>query len=574
MNAPLHLARPGSRSTLERSLWEAGISTIDLGPVGALGTAVLVADGDAARVRALLRGQAVKVYTLSGGQAGGFSVQAGAAGAITLALFPARLAEDLLQRASGDPGLSAADRFYIGAYLATYFNLVDAQARPASVRGLEQIRRLASDAGINVEQYRDRAALDACLADAGWRPPIDMLERLGLGDSWIRDRLLPSLGPQDSQPPGLAVYFCRERAQKLGAVDRMRNAIAAEGMEILADIPLTGDRAEQVRLSTRGGNWGNGPYPVSGGPPVRLWVALDVFPVPPDTRTRARHPFLDNARTLAAKLAAREAVLQDVESAAQFNPVHSTDTSTEALRLLRQILEPTELAPITETVEDRQADIARIITQPWRADMASGGPDIAAALVTLPDATTGGGRLRRVYRPQYRADQDTALEMHQALVSKWPDMLAVTQSGAGWHDLDAPGAEFHPVRDRAHPVPVSVTERLRALLEAVGETGACPLGWAPGSALWITGNGQLRCAGFDRIARSTAPVPLSEMVAEAFYTRHWYPVLGLPRNVFLSGDVKRMRLHRWLVYPLRSAMMRGKQALRALRDRLRRGYRG
>lgn len=200
---------------------------------------------------------------------------------VALSLFPVDLAEHLLARADE---LEALDRFRIAAYIRAYFG------SPARIMGREDtddqeaLSRVAEAAGYDASIFQDRAALDDELAEAGWRPTHDMLDRLGIADPWLREHILAGGAARQTQPAGFAVYFLRRRAVSLGRVDMARAAISATGFEILAEQSLSPNLAEKLRKSTRGGNWRKGPFPVSGGPPAYLFFVLDVFPHPPMRR--------------------------------------------------------------------------------------------------------------------------------------------------------------------------------------------------------------------------------------------------------------------------------------------------
>ena len=93
-------------------------------------------------------------------------------------------------------------------------------------------------------------------------------------------------------------------------------------------------RAAIVARSVRGGNWGPGPWPLSGGPPVAALVAYDPQPVPPTRRQKKRFPYLGNARLL-VKEQIRDAFNNDVSAERHCNVIHSSDNGREALDYLR-----------------------------------------------------------------------------------------------------------------------------------------------------------------------------------------------------------------------------------------------
>ncbi|MCA1775882.1 MAG: hypothetical protein LC676_09820 [Loktanella sp.] len=225
--------------------------------------ALMVEARDALPVRKLLRavqGVEATVYTTNGSKSGSFRLDEAEFSAISLAFMPMDLAETLLARARSAIGLPREDRVRLAAYVSAYFRAPS---------------RLAGGAEKDPAADTHRSELDRDLLTAGWRPPQDMLERLALADPWIRKSLLPTKGP--GLPPGLTAFFVRERAVAECFLPRIREVIAEIGFEILTEVELVGDTAEEMRKSTRGGNWGSGPFSVSGGPPRHILLFVGPF---------------------------------------------------------------------------------------------------------------------------------------------------------------------------------------------------------------------------------------------------------------------------------------------------------
>ena len=93
--------------------------------------------------------------------------------------------------------------------------------------------------------------------------------------------------------------------------------------------------------SLRGGNWGRGPWSISGGPPVAAIVAYDPSPIAPTRRQKKRFPFIANARLL-CKEQLRDAFNEGFSKDQHCNVIHSSDNGREAMDYLR-ILMPDEV---------------------------------------------------------------------------------------------------------------------------------------------------------------------------------------------------------------------------------------
>ena len=282
-----------------------------------------------------------------------------------VAYYPPHLAKGILERAqrhaSGAMVPSARDHFYSLAFHALYHKGLRSGLPVAGsditsnnapehdyteiLRELAEVNRIAVDIEMN--------ALDDELARAGWRPPVDFMQRVLPDDVWIRSRAM--VGHEHrAVVDGLAVFIVRESAlDRDGALDSICNLLSEEGFNILAVSRLSGARQEACEHQIRGGNWGRGPWATSGGRPAVAIAVLDVFPVSPSRRLKAHHPGVDNQRVFTTKDRIRDLANDGLAPHRQFNAVHSSDNAAEAVRHL-DLLFPEECATILE-------DAARLI---------------------------------------------------------------------------------------------------------------------------------------------------------------------------------------------------------------------
>jgi hypothetical protein len=304
---------------------------------------LLVDDADVETVRAVLEEgpgiQPVDVYSSGGLPGADFQ---------NMPYFPPRLAEELLERAVSHNGIcrvpAPREHFLSLAYHALYHK---GRASGLPVRaGLPHVehnadhnyqaalRDAAQRAGIQTAiSLHD---LDNLLDSFGWRPPHDMLVRLARHNRWI-GALLRQQRRTARSDDRLAVFLVRDEALRRGGMERAVQLIEGRGFEIVAAErfdPLTSTAAAR---SIRGGNWGRGPWPISGGPPAAAIVAFDPAPISPNRRQRRRFPFVANARLL-CKEELRAQFNAGLPADQHCNVIHSSDNGREALDYLRIVM--------------------------------------------------------------------------------------------------------------------------------------------------------------------------------------------------------------------------------------------
>ena len=301
---------------------------------------LLVDDASLNAVRAMLEEgpgvQPVDLYSVTGLPGADFR---------RMPYYPPYLAEQLLERAVDHRGLcrvpAPREHFLSLAYHALYHKgaasgLASAEMMPAAKRVDHDyasiLQRLAVRLGIDVPITLD--GLDAYLDSESWRPPHDMLVRLARHNRWVRSRLKK---PADAQTDHrVAVFLLRSVALERGGIERASELLDQHGFQVLAARQFESALATTIARSVRGGNWGRGPWPHSGGVPVAAIVAYDPAPIVPNRRQKRRFPFLANARLL-VKEQIRDAFNDGYPSEQHCNVIHSSDNGREALDYLRII---------------------------------------------------------------------------------------------------------------------------------------------------------------------------------------------------------------------------------------------
>ena len=184
---------------------------------------------------------------------------------------------------------------------------------------------LAERLGIALEVTRPD--LDAFLTQHAWRPPRDMLLRLGKRNRWVRESLHSE--PERPEDRGLVTFILRKEAMRRGGLDKLVPMLESSGFTTLKIKVLADAELRQVASNIRGGNWGRGPWAVSGGPPAAVVVAYDPQPQPLSRKQRKKFPLATNARVL-EKGRIRDAFNEGLPVEQHCNALHSSDNGREA----------------------------------------------------------------------------------------------------------------------------------------------------------------------------------------------------------------------------------------------------
>ncbi len=277
--------------------------------------------------------------------------------------YPPHLAQGMLSRAvphrSGARVLSPEDHFHALAFHALYHKgyiaglPVSASEGPRLASADHDYRGvlagLAEDLGKSVEITME--GLDHYLDQAGWRPSLDTLGKWSPWNPWaeeLHDTLLGS----DPVPEGLAVLIVRERARDQSSLESIARLAREHGFVQLGLELLTPEVAETAARSLRGGDWGAGPYPVSGGKPAAVLVALDPSPVSPAPEQLRAHPGLDNGRLPTFKDAVRAWWNEQHPPEERCNILHTSDSARHARHYLG-ILLPEAAEQLMEGLDHR-----------------------------------------------------------------------------------------------------------------------------------------------------------------------------------------------------------------------------
>lgn len=333
---------------------------------------LLIADDDVERIEDLLTywpgGQPVDVYSETG--LPGFQYAPSflkPKAPHEMAAFPPHLARRLLEDAVRHKGLfrvpNERDHFFSLAYHAVYLKgsrsglRSNSSAIETSDRGSHDyaavLAELGRKIGISLPNSPTLEDLDDVLAEHGWRPPLDVLEKISVWSPWVAQKFFSSgNGSGMADPPGIAAFFMRERAVLEGRDQEILNILEARGFELLLVTDIDPSCRDAISKGTRGGNWGPGPYKVSGGLPARFVVGLDLLPIRVRRDALAMHPLLDNERVLTAKTIIRSIINRGRQAKECYNAVHSSDNSRQAWEAIRAVV-PEQADRLAVTARER-----------------------------------------------------------------------------------------------------------------------------------------------------------------------------------------------------------------------------
>ena len=552
-------------------------------------TALLVDDADIRRVRDLLTraplGLQLAVYTTTG--LPGFSFQQHwrhNSDATNMAVLPPYLAVGLLARAQiGKGGCrripNSEDALLWEIYRALYLvgdGPFAASSQPESSPVLvgpaaEVIRQMAREAGVSFGQPLRLEEVDRHLAAFGWEPPHDVLRRLSSWNSWAASKLHSSLASQAPEEPGMVAFFVRREVVATGLQADITSTIEACGFEILKTIELDDEQADMAAKAARGANWGGGALPVNGGPPVGIIFAHDVFPSPVNDDVRERYPFLDNGRTLVAKLMCRQLIRDRMPAKKRFNPVHSTDDSLEAWRVVRMFAAKDEpaLRRLTESRKTAMATDYEVVKMLTRK--------AARAKVELI-RYQGGLAVKKTYREHCLRFLEREASFMDAVSPDRPEILPVLERGHNYFIM--PFVEGRSMRQglfgRSYPKLMTLKQigTVADLLRHLFSRGYDPIDLAPHNMI-VDKAGRLTAIDFEFVHRTDGPIapeqsacldgipddfegewpaaarwaPLQSKARNDPYRDRWFGYTGLSRKSFLHDPPAVQAMKRAINYP-------------------------
>ena len=583
-----HLQRGQSLSSVCDTLNRRDVQYVVLPSAVGEEPAFLVADEHIGRVRDLISraplGTRVAVYAVT--DLPGFSFQQHwrhISDATNMAVVPPYLAEGLLARGRLDErGLRVpqpADLLNWIIYCALYlggdrhFAIGPSSDRSPVLVGprAKLIRDLEPSTGAHFSEPLPLAELDEHLASAGWEPPHDLLRRLSPWNSWAAFKVRERDAAVPAEGPGVVAFFLRRQVLASGLQEDIMRMLEASGFELLKTIDLNEEQSAAAARATRGANWGPGGYCVSGGPPARIIIALDLIPLPVPARLRRNYPFLDNERALRAKQFSRGLIRNRLPRRAQFNPMHSTDESRDAWTIVRMFV-PEEEQALREAVEARKAAFATDFEVV--RDLTRTGVRAKIELIRY----RGGLAVKKTYRQTCLRFKEREAAFMDAISPERAEILPVLERGANY--LITPFVEGRPLRRTFLGIGVpklmtlGQTRQVADLLRHLLSRGYDPIDLAPHNLL-VDHSGKLTAIDFEFVHRADGPItpevsaclngipdgfqgdwplaarwcPQRSKARENPYRSRWLGHTGLTRDSFLHDPPSVQRMKRLVNYP-------------------------
>lgn len=263
-----------------------------------------------------------------------------------MAYYPPKIAKQILSRAikhkSGAMVPCPEDHFFSLAYHALYHKgyksgLAVSKNTPAAMPSPDHdyhsvLKNLATDISLNIDI--NMTDLDQCLSQKGWRPPLDTLDKLSVRNKWCRKLVNDELS-QINAPEGLAIYVIREKANDALTIKTIKSMLTDYGFHVLFEHNLTSEQQNIATHKLRGGNWGTGPYPQSGGIPTALIAVIDPAPIAADQFLEDQHGNIDNARIFRIKNTIRDWWNDQQPNNNKCNIVHTSDNARHAMHYVQ-----------------------------------------------------------------------------------------------------------------------------------------------------------------------------------------------------------------------------------------------
>jgi hypothetical protein len=613
--APRHLPQGMRAEDLLGGLENEGLPhvVLDLGTGTANGPddlTLLVADEAVPFIDALLlpwsTGAAITVYSVTGLPGFAFSPPDKSGG--QMALLPPYLARRVLDGSHLDEAgfrvPEKRDAFFARAYAAVYLgghaSGLGSLARPFADDNPAALRfaKDAHELGLDLAAPVTLESLDAILADNDWRPPRDLLERVADWNPWVHEHFFERDAAAAAYEPGVALFFVRQTAFENGHESAITMILEDSGFEILRSIPLDGPLAERIANTVRGGNWGRGPWPVSGGPPTKIIVAFDVIPQPVSAADKRRHPGLDNGRILTAKEGVRIYLNDKLDHALRYNALHSTDSSRHSVELLESLPDVDVEALLALVAERRQEfstgyTVVRTLTRHGKR-----------AKVELVEFQ-GKVAVKKTYRHQALRFLEREVAFQEQFAALRPEVLPVLESGSNYfitpyvEDIGAPLRVLGVTLPRL--LGLKHVRQLAEFIQFLLAHGYDPIDLTPWNNVLIDRQTGLKAIDFEFVYRNPdgTIVPEKSMcltgLKEEFdgdyphgvfylknpYATEWYPRIGLDLPRFLRGATWRHQPLRYLNFlryvvrwTIKGALRSDSNSLSAVVGRLRRRLSG
>ena len=179
--------------------------------------------------------------------------------------------------------------------------------------------------------------LQETLEQFDWNPSIDSIRKLALKKPILKRLLQTDVDDAPCIEAEVSTFIIRQWAYERNLLPWILANIRHFGFDTKLIRILSPSERDNARMHIRGGNWNQGPYPVSGGEPAVVVALCDYAMEPVDKETLLRQPYVKSRRLLDLKRILRDGINSYLPSGLRVNAIHSADDEIEALHYLESI---------------------------------------------------------------------------------------------------------------------------------------------------------------------------------------------------------------------------------------------
>ena len=187
--------------------------------------------------------------------------------------------------------------------------------------------------------------LELILEKENWLPPLDVYFRRSNKNKWVYYRALDKIHPEWTKMNGLVVFIIREKGAYDSVVKKLRELIITNNAEIISTHILSEKQALLFAENSRGGDWGKGPSPRSGGLPKHIIVCKKEHDSKLKKTEKIPQGVVEYNWVKNIKTEIREYYLDSTKRSERCNILHSSDNGIEAshyIDLLNKIIKKNE----------------------------------------------------------------------------------------------------------------------------------------------------------------------------------------------------------------------------------------
>jgi hypothetical protein len=402
---------------------------------------------------------------------------------------------------------------------------------------LETLKKSAQAAKIHITSFF-MEDLFIFLKGKGWTPPRDTLDRLARKNMWVRDFLAANCPERVILCPYICTIVIREAG--LAKLDRIRAMLWQEGLEILVDTEIPKERRLISAQYIRGGNWHQGPWPVSGGNPAHIIVTCDELAAIHNVEPSKYASTQDIQKV---KVLIRKELNKDVRKDRRCNSLHSADNAEQAEEYLRTALGYSEAA-LREVTRKANELIASTSNLDFLAELSRHKRRSGLWLIRHPDGLAVF-KLYRHGRERFLIREIEARSVAQNL----SNVIPIIEAGANYFIMPFIEASR---KNMLFFTPKQIRE-IKNIIRHFRGAGYELIDFKPGNLL-IDKHGDVKCFDFEHM-QQVAPttdlkgcycwyripdpdkfdIPSSRNSSKRLnYYRHWFKHMGIPLFVAVS----------------------------------------